>query len=247
MMNPRRFAGRLVLAAAALLLLACAPQPTVTPLPPTGTAAPIATQPPPSPTARLLPTATPAPTPTTDAYAGWETVETDLLSIRLPAGWQVMELTEADLAQMLAELEPYQEVIGRRPDPAEGAAGLDLVAVAEADGDLSHNLNIRHMPSGAQRHEDARALLGTFAPQMEVLGFTVTEQRADLRTDGGLQMARLSYHLVPTMKGQVEARGEQYYVLTETDVWVLTFTSAGMQVADAAAEFEKSAKTFAPR
>lgn len=247
MSHRHRFFGRFFLTAAALLLAACAPQPTTTPLPPTATVAPTATRLPSTPTPPPTLTATSAPSPTEDAYRGWQVIDRERFSIRLPAGWQALDLTEQNLKALLADLEQYQAVIGWQLDPAEGSQGLDLAAQLGADGDVSHSLNIRHTPLGAQRFEDAQALLAVLAPQVELLGFKVTEQRADLRTDGGLPMARLSYALLPTMKGQPEARGQQYIVLTDTDLWGLTFTAAAGQVTAAPPEFEQAAKSFAPR
>jgi hypothetical protein len=174
-------------------------------------------------------------------------VTKDLFSIRLPTGWQVTEPSEEELATILADLAQRRAATGWRLDASVGAAGLDLVAVSSADEDASDNLNIRHVPLGARRVGDPEAFFAVFVPQMEILGFKVTEQQADLSTDDGLPMGRLAYSAIPANQGELEARGEQYYVLTETNLWVLTFTSAAVKLDRVPAEFEMSARTFAPR
>lgn len=248
MRQRQRFAGRLALGAAALLLLACSPQPLPTPRPATATPPPPRTIAAPSPTPQPLPIYTPVPSPsaTPDDFAGWQTARASQFSIRLPAGWQALETPDVDVPAMAATLEPYRAVARWLPEPADDGEGPALLAVRPGE-DSSASLTILRAALGAQRTEDPGALFPVFIPQLERMGLQVTGQRADLRTDGGLPMGRLSFAAPATAKGQLEASGEQYYVLTESDLWVLTFTVAGMQVGSAPPEFEQSARSFALR
>jgi hypothetical protein len=168
------------------------------------------------------------------------------VSIRLPAGWEVLALSGADVAAMAATLEPYRAVRRWLPDRADTGEGPALLAVSTGD-DAAANLAILRAPLGAQRPDDPAALFPVFIPQLERMGLEVIGHRADLRTDSGLPMGRVAFFAPATAKGQLEARGEQYYALTESDIWVLTFTSSSMQVESAPPEFEQSARSFALR
>lgn len=242
----RQFGGRLVLAAAALLLVACAPAPSATPTatPPTAPLPTVAATP--RPTATLAPTATATITATPDAYAGWQTVETDALTIRLPADWQAVDLMQEDIDAIFEQLKEDRPALTGIVERSGVSKEFDLVAFGPDDDGYADNLNIRRAPPVAERITDLQTqVLDYLVPQYRLLGLDPTDVSADLRTDSGLPMGRIVYTLSPA--GEVpELRGTQYLVLAEDELWIMTYVTRA-QRDDVAPPFEQSAMTFTPK
>jgi hypothetical protein len=249
------FAARLVLAATALLLISCSPAPV--PPPPTRTPPPL-----PAATATAAATAAPRVTPTAaptvaprvpptatvaaDDLDAWETFETEAFSIRLPAGWQAIDPAAYDSASVVrafAKDHPFLAGLAAQPD---SLAAAEMLAIWPPRVGFADNLLIHRVALGAERG-DLPATVDRVAAQLRLLGFAPGEARADLQTEAGLPLARIIYKFVPTAKGQPEVSGHQYLVLTEADLWILTYSAPAGATAALAARIEESARTFAPR
>ncbi|MCU0507293.1 MAG: hypothetical protein MUC34_02655 [Anaerolineae bacterium] len=251
MTNPRLFPGRLALLLAVLLLAACAPLPAGTPAP-TASPAPTMTMPPPPtaappPSPAPAPTATLEPTATADPFEGWKTITTDTFSISVPADWEVIDLTEEEIGALIEQLELKNKVLAAVLERTPNLTDFELIALAPPVDGFADNLNIKRAPLGAEPVDDLEAWLrDALLPQYGLMGLKPWGERSDLVTDGGLPMARVMIR-PPTSAGGPELRGRQYFVLTDTDMWALSYSTLEDRGDRPPTEFEKSARSFAPR
>jgi hypothetical protein len=220
---PRPELRRLVFALVVLLLGACAPAPTATPFSPTATLAPQPTATAP-PAATSLPTARATTAATADPYAGWQTVATSALSIRLPADWQAVDLSGEDAAALLTQLRAQQSFLA---DVAGDVTAQDaaLVAVGPQRDGPADSLTIRRTPLGAERVTDLRRqVIDLVLPQYEQLGFAPVAGPDDGHTEAGLPLASVTYEL-PGGDGLPPVRGQQFFIAADSDLWILTFSA----------------------
>jgi len=262
---------RLLLIWFATLMLAGCSQPTPTPaLPtasasaiasPTGTASPSGTATTvaaipthtPGASATASPTGTVSPAGTATVPAGWLKRETANLVIWLPANWEALEVTQTDAETLFGDFQKrnpdHAKVIGN----AQALQGVSLWAFntrsAEpgpwtGQGGLVDNLNIRRTPLGGQT-PTVQSVLDAIVSQYRQLGFTVHQSAADLRI-GGRPAGRIEYNFPVTAANgqQISAEGVQYLAISDTALWVLSFTAGPGQKAILASVFEASALSF---
>jgi hypothetical protein len=203
--------------------------------------------PPPTESPSPAPSATPAPTATADAFEGWKTITTDAFSISVPTDWEVIDLSEDEIGALIEKLELKNKVLATVLERTPNLADFELIALAPPLDGFSDNLNIKRAPLGAERVDDLEAWLReALLPQYGLMGLKPWGERADLVTDAGLPMARVMIR-PPTTADGPELRGRQYFVLTDTDMWALSYTTLEDRGDSAPTEFEKSARSFAPR
>ena len=146
----------------------------------------------------------------------------------------------ADVVRRLAADDPF--LAGVAGD-ADALATMALVAWGPQLAEGSVNLTVRRVALGAERLTDLRSqVVDLLAAEYAALGFEPQPGPAGLRTDEGLPIAALAY--APAAASA--ARGRQYFVATDSDLWILTFTSAG-ESAEQTDLFERIAASFAPR
>ena len=247
---------RLLLIWFMVLALAGCPRPTPTPIPPTARATPSATlraSASPSGTATTVaatptraPGATASPAGTATIPAGWLKRETANLVIWLPANWETLDVTQADAETLFGDFQK------RNPDHAKAIGGpkalqgvsLWAFNTRSAEPGLVDNLNIRRTPLGGQT-PTVQSVLDAIVGQYRQLGFTVHQSAADLQI-GGRPAGRVEYSFPVTAANgkQISAEGVQYLAISDTALWVLSFTAGPGQKADLASVFEASALSF---
>ncbi len=215
-----------IIAALALLLLAGCPkpaQPTPTP-----------TQPPP----------TAVPGPTSD---GWVEQQTDALTIRLPADWEVIDFSTGDLQSVFSDLEARDPELARIIGSAEALQDAYFWAFRQPDAAtfFADNLNIRRAPLNGQRVESMQAVVDPVVAQYEQLGFQVLAVDASL-VIGERPAAHIafSFELAAADNQPASVQGHQYLVATETDLWILSYSASPDTVGELAPVFEQSALSF---
>lgn len=250
----RRTAFALVILSLGLsgCLRAPSPPPTSTPPPPTAVFA----VPAPAATAPLAPA--PSVTPSVmataaagSATAGWQEEANDLLSIDLPPGWRAISLGDADAQTAYESLKQND---ARLAGIIGGAAALQdaaFWAFGPEYGEFVDNLNIRRSPLGAQRVVRIQDVVDVLLPEYEKMGLKITSSDAALRVNG-FPAARITYTLimdtVDTMDGKgLEIRGRQVIITTDSDLWILSFSTTPEREAEIAAQFERCAQSFRPK
>lgn len=220
------------------------------PLPPTQAASPASS---PSSTIAVRATATmmsATASPTPDRLPdGWTSHENHQVRLSLPPDWQVIEMTSVDAQAALENLKQdnlqMAGIIGS-PDALLSAA---LWAFGPPSEEYTDNLNVRRSPLGVEGITDMQGqVLDLLLPQLEMAGFDVSSTDASLRING-LPAARITYTLPmsSTSKQSFDIRGRQYLVLTDTDLWILSYSTTQAREARLAPVFEQSARSFRPR
>ncbi len=228
---------------------ACLGRPTPV-QPPQNTVVAPAVPPTPSPTQTSPATLAPAaPTMTcTPASLPNDWIEHEDRSIRiaLPRDWQVVDLTSDDVQAAFADLKqshPQMADIIGSPDEMLNA---HLWAFGRAGNDFADNLNIRRSPLGAEKITDVpEDVLDLLLRQLGEAGF------ADLSSDSSLQInglpaARVFYTL-PIAAGDEATRarrGHQYMVVSDSDLWILSYSTTPEREVEMAPIFEQSARSF---
>ena len=176
----------------------------------------------------------------------WVEHEAQSIRIALPPDWQVVDLTSDHVEAAFADLEQtHPQMAGIIGSPA-AMLSADLWAFGPPNKDFAENLNIRRSPLGAERITDVqRQVLDLLLKQLGEAGFTELSSDASLRVND-LPAARISYTL-PTTTGDKAApaiRGHQYLVLSDSDLWILSYSTLPEREARMAPIFEKSARSF---
>lgn len=209
---------------AALLLAGCPQpvQPTPTPAPPTA----------------VPPTATPE---------GWVEQQTDALTIWLPADWDVIDFGVGDLQAVFDDLQQRDPELARIIGSAEALQDAAFWAFrgVSAETLFADNLNIRRTPLNGQRIAKMQEVVDPVVAQYEQLGFQVTTADADL-TIGGQPAAHVAFSFdITAADGQpTRVQGHQYLVVTETDLWILSYSASPDTAESLAPVFEQSALSF---
>jgi hypothetical protein len=179
----------------------------------------------------------------------WINYENQNVQLSLPRGWQMIELTSDDAQAALESMKqdnPHMAGIIASPDALQDAA---LWAFGPADREFTDNLNIRRSQLGAERITDMQGqVLDLLVPQLNEAGFGVLSSDANLRING-LPAAHIIYTLPTTAGGQppVEIRGHQYLVLSDSYLWILSYSTTPERDARMAPMFEQSARSFRPQ
>ncbi len=235
-----------------VLVLAACPSPSTPVPPPTATATVTATA--------IAPVATPAATPTATAVpsepspiplpAGWVEHRAADFALWLPEAWTVLDPRADDLAARFAEFQAQNPLLAGIIGSAEALQDVALWAFGPVapDSVFVDNLNIRRTSFGSQPAPDMAALVEPVVEQYRQLDFADITMQADLRIDGRAA-AYITYGFPYTGRDGTPGRvaGHQYFVATETDLWILTY-AAGPDAGAAATElFSQSAQSFAVR
>lgn len=240
----------------ALVLTGCGAGPAPAP---TATAAPSPTAAPPAPATAALaaspapaasqaPAAAPAPTAgAADLPEGWQRETNEQVSIAIPPGWVSFSFTGEDAQTAFDELKRNDPRLANMIGSAEALQGTAFWAFGPVDPDFTDNLNIRRSPLGSQRVTDVQQVLDALLPEYEKIGLKVTSTDATLRVHG-FPAARVTYSFpMSTAEGQsIEVRGRQVIVATDTDLWVLSFSTTPEREGSMAGVFEQSALSFEP-
>ena len=229
MSAPRSLRLSVVALSLVVWLAGCPAVTPSTPTPPAATATP------------LPPTATPLP-PTPKS---WTEHSTAALSISLPASWQVLDVPPDSTEQTFAEFQKSN------PDLAGiigSAQALQDVALWAFNGQASgyvDNLNIRRSPLTDPKPENVQQVLDTVVGKYQQLNFTNIESQVGL-TIGGHPAGVVSYNfeVTDTSGNTVSVQGWQYLVLTDADLWVLSYTLSPDQSAALKPVVEQSAQSF---
>jgi hypothetical protein len=233
-----------------LVLAACraapSPSPAATPAPPaTPTATPVS-PPTVAATATLAPAPSVSPTPGADALpASWQEEANDQLSIAVPPGWRAIKLRGADAQATFDALKQNDARLAGIIGSPEALQGAAFWALGPEEGGFVDNLNIRRSPLGAQRVSDIQQVIDVLLPEYEKMGLKVTSTDATLRVNEHVA-ARITYTLMMnTADGKgFEVRGRQIIVATDSDLWILSFSTLPEREGEMAAQFERSAQSF---
>lgn len=204
----------------------------------------------PSPTFTSSPTlapVAPAMTSTPDRLPDdWIEHEDQWIRISLPRDWQVVDLTSTDVQAAFANLQqthPQMADIIGSPDVLLSA---HLWAFGPPGDGLTDNLNIRRSPLGAERITDMQGqVLDLLMKQLGETGFTELSGDSSLRING-LPAAHIFYTL-PIAAGDKATpaiRGHQYLVLSDSDLWILSYSTKRDREAMMGPLFEESARSF---
>lgn len=227
---------RLVVLAAALLLAlgilaGCGASPTAT------------VEAPPAPTPTSVP---PTAVPTAALPDGWVEHAGSGFSIALPQDWQVQEFSQGDTEAIFAELQKTNPQMADIIGSAEQLQGVALWAFGPAEEGTSFvdNLNIRRTPLEGQQVGDLQEVADVLVDQYRQLNFEDVAANAGLEI-GSYPAAYATYRMPLTTSdgSQVKILGHQYLVLTDTDLWILSY-SFGPDSADTNVH-EPSAQSFA--
>lgn len=204
----------------------------------------------PSPTFTSPPTLAPAAPVMTSTPDGlpndWIEHEERSIRIALPRDWQVVDLTSDDAQAAFADLQRNHPQMADIIGSPEAMLSATLWAFGPENNDFADNLNIRRSALGAGRTTDVQwDVLDLLLKQLGEAGFTEVSSEASLRIDG-LPAARVFYTLpmatgdeaIPTI------RGHQYLILSDSDIWILSYSTIREHEARMTTIFEKSARSF---
>lgn len=216
----------------ALLLVGCPgpAQPTATPASPT-----------PAP-----PTQAPAtPTPDGAPSMAWVEQQTDLLTIRLPSDWKVIDVGAGDAQAIFDELKASDPDLAAIVGSAEAFQGTVFWAFRDVDASFAENVNIRRTPLEGERIEDMQAVIDAVVAQYQEVGFQVTASDAKLSI-GGQPAGHIafSFELNAASDQPTSIHGRQYVVATDTDLWILSYSASLDSITALAPVFEQSALSF---
>lgn len=204
----------------------------------------------PTATVEAPPAPTPTPVPPTAVPAAalpddWVEHEGSDFSLGLPQDWQVQEFSQGDMETIFAEMQKTNPQMAEIIGSAEQLQGVALWAFAPAAEGTSFvdNLNIRRTPLEGQQVGDLSEVTDVLVEQYQQLNFEEVTARADFEI-GGFPAAYATYLMPLTTSdgSQVKIQGHQYLVLTDTDLWILSY-SFGPDSADTSIH-EQSAQSF---
>ncbi len=238
----RRIPGWLLVV---MVLAACPARSTPTPAP-SPTPAATATVPAPA----VTPTATAAPSQPTavPAPAGWVEHRTPDFALWLPEDWTVLQPDTDDLAARFAEFQAQNPLLAGIIGSADALQDVPLWAFGPvAPGSVFvDNLNIRLTSLGGQPAPEMAVLIQPIVEQYRELTFADIATRTDL-TIHGRAAAYITYSFPFTGRngapGQIT--GHQYFIATDTDLWILSYAAGPDAAAETAESFAQSARSFA--
>jgi hypothetical protein len=233
-----------------MLVLAACPSPS-TPVPSPSPAATVTVTAPPI-TPAVTPTATAAPrqpTPITPP-AGWAEHRAADFALWLPEAWTVLDPGADDLVARFAEFQAQNPLLAGIIGSAEALQDVALWAFGPVvpDSVFVDNLNVRRTSLGGQPAPDMAVLVEPIVGQYRELGFADLATQTDLQV-GGRAAAYIAYSFPYAGRDGAPGRvaGHQYYVATDTDLWILTYAAGPDADAGAAELFSQSARSFAVR
>ena len=173
-------------------------------------------------------------------------VEGEGFSIRLPDGWEPVDGAALEARTVADQLGASRPVLAGLAGGTGALEAAELVAIGAGRDGAASSLIVRRSPLGAERLDDLqRQVVDLVLPQYTALGFAPQAGPPDLQTAGGLAVAAIAYTAPPEGDGAA-IDGEQYYVATDSDLWILTYSTAGGKAGEHLT-FEQSARSFAPR
>jgi hypothetical protein len=200
----------------------------------------------------FAPLAAPTPAPPTVPVAsptpnGWEEHTTAELSIALPATWQTLTVTTASLQQTFDDFQKTNPQFARLIGSSQALQGVSLWAFnsGSANPTFTDNLNIRRSPLNGQQVNKMQDVVDAVLPTYQQQGFRGIQSESDL-TINGHPAARLTYTFdVNDANGtKMTVEGSQYIVLTDADLWILSYTLGPGQTAALGPVVEQSAQSF---
>lgn len=234
-----------VLLLCTLLLAACGGGRAAPAAPVAVTAAPAATAAKPAaPTAAptvapAVATAIPAPA----APAGWKEFSTEGISLWLPGEWKTVEYDAADLAKSYEELQKSNPELAGAIGSADALQGVALwVFAPTVPGSVfTDNVNVRRTPLGGEKPGAMKEVVDYIVDQYKQMNFEVGETNADLKI-GGRPAAYVAYAVPFTGADGKTAKmsGHQVIVLTDTDMWVVTYSFGPDSAAEKAGVLKQS-------
>ncbi len=238
----RRIPGWLLVV---MVLAACPARSTPTPAPST---TPAATATAPAPV--VTPTATAAPSQPTAVPlpAGWVEHRTPDFALWLPEDWTVLQPDADDLAARFAEFQAQNPLLAGIIGSADALHDVALWAFDPvAPGSVFvDNLNIRRTSLGGQPAPEMAGLIQPIVEQYRELAFADIATRTDLIINGRAA-ATITYSFPFTGRdgapGQVT--GHQYFIATDTELWILSYAAGPDATAGIAELFAQSAYSFA--
>ena len=247
----RRRVATVALVTGGLMLAVAACGGGATPAPSsTPTAEPTPT---PVPTATVAPTATPAPSGSAPVgiigQTGTVSVPDVGFTITLAAGWQAIPLTEEGLAAIREALPEGSDMADLLESQADdlAASGLKLwafdVESASVASGFTSNMNVIAQPAVPGL---TVSLLGTLAQtQLEALEGVSDFSVTDVRLPAG-DAVEAAYRLDQTLDSgeTVSALGTQYYLASDSWIYIVTFTASGEDATAEASVFEAMARSI---
>jgi len=228
----------------AATVLPTAPRPTTeaAPLPTATHASPVVTATPPAPAS-----AAPAGS-ATGLPAGWQRESNEQLSIAIPPGWTSVNLSGVDAQAAYDEIKRNDPHLAGIIGSPEALQGMAFWAFGPVEAEFTDNLNIRRSPLGAQRVTGMQEVIDALLPEYQKLGLQVTSTDPALQVHG-YPAARITYSfMMSTAEGQaIEVRGRQVIVATDSDLWILSFSTTPGREGAQAGVFEQSAQSFEPK
>ncbi len=218
----------------ALLLVGCPRPAPPTPTPPTATPVP--------PTATPLPA---TPTPAGAPSMAWVEQQTDALTIRLPADWTVIDFSAGDAQAIFDELKTSNPDLAAIIGSPEAFQGTVFWAFHDTGAGFADTLNIRRTPLEGARVEDMQAVIDAVVAQYQQVGFQVSASNARLSI-GGQPAGHIafSFQLNAASDQPTSIQGRQYVVATDTDLWILSYSTSPDAITALAPVFEQSALSF---
>jgi hypothetical protein len=171
------------------------------------------------------------------------------VALSIPPAWQALELNGEDAQTFYDNLKQNDTKLAELIGGPEALQGAAFWAFGPEQPDFVDNLNIRRSPLGAERITDLQAqVIDVLLPEYDKMALKVTSTDATLRIND-LPAARVTYTLpMNTADGKtVEVRGRQYLVVSESDLWVLSFSTTPEREGQLAPVFEQTAQTFRPK
>jgi hypothetical protein len=189
---------------------------------------------------------------TTEAAAippGWKTSSSRTVSIALPADWTMAKLGGANAQALFDELKRTNPKLANALGSASALQDVEFFAWGPArDGStFIDNLNIRRVSRSGDAGDISTPgdVLSQLSAQYASLGFKVTESKGGM-TIAGIPAAYITYEasLKNSAGTKVPWVGQQYLLLTDTDLWVLTFSVGVDSPALAGQVAKSSAESF---
>lgn len=179
-----------------------------------------------SPTEPVPPTGT-APSPAATSIP-WQEVSSPLFTLRLPAEWTTLELTERDAAAVFRRFEAENPDLARALGSPEALQGVELWAFAPPDDPrFTDNLNIRRSSLEGRRIEQMADVMGALEEQYAKFNFKITDSNVNLSINGSpAAYLRYDYEVAGPLGDPITVRGYQYLIASAEDLWILS-CSAG--------------------
>jgi hypothetical protein len=185
--------------------------------------------------------------PVTPTPAGWQEHTTAALSISLPATWQTLTVTADNLQKTFDDFQQANPALAKLVGSSQALQGVSLWAfnTAEANPAFTDNLNIRRSPLNGEKITKMQEVVDAVSPTYQKQGFRNIQSQTDL-TIGGHSAVRMTYSFdVNGVNGEkIAVDGQQYIVLTDADLWILSYTLGPGQAAALGPVVQQSAQSF---